>query len=56
MRLQVSLPLEKAGEIVDQLGQWGDAGVQRIMLQWLDLDEMDGLEELGSKVLPQVQN
>lgn len=42
-------------EIVDQLGAWAEAGVQRIMLQWLDLDNLDGLETLGMKVLSQVQ-
>lgn len=38
--------------IVDQLSQWEDAGVQRIMLQWLDLDDLDGLEALAGAVLP----
>lgn len=40
-------------EIVDQLGDWGEAGVQRIMLQWLDLDDLDGLEAFAHAVLPQ---
>jgi F420-dependent oxidoreductase-like protein len=39
-------------EIVDQIGQLERAGVQRVMLQWLDLDDMDGLEGLASQVLP----
>lgn len=38
-------------EIVEQLGAWAEAGVQRIMLQWLDLDDIDGLEALASAVL-----
>jgi F420-dependent oxidoreductase-like protein len=41
--------------MVDQLGKWAEAGVQRIMLQWLDLDDLDGLETIASKVLPQLQ-
>jgi F420-dependent oxidoreductase-like protein len=41
--------------IVDQLGQWREAGVQRIMLQWLDQDDIDGLEALAAAVLPQVR-
>ncbi len=41
-------------EIVDQLGRWAECGVQRIMLQWLHLDDIDGLETLGTKVLAQV--
>ena len=52
---QRGLVMGTPAEIVEQLGEWADAGVQRVMLQWLDLDDMDGLEELGSKVLPQVQ-
>lgn len=41
-------------EIVDQLGQLAEVGVQRVMLQWLDLDDLDGLEALAKGVLPQV--
>ena len=38
---------------VEQLGQLAQAGVQRVMLQWLDLDDMYGLEHLAATVLPQ---
>jgi alkanesulfonate monooxygenase SsuD/methylene tetrahydromethanopterin reductase-like flavin-dependent oxidoreductase (luciferase family) len=38
-------------QVVDQLGQLAEAGVQRIMLQWLDLDDLDGLESLAQTVL-----
>ncbi|GAB4272648.1 MAG: LLM class F420-dependent oxidoreductase [Candidatus Promineifilaceae bacterium] len=41
--------------MVDQLGKWAEAGVQCIMLQWLDLDDLDGLETISSKVLSQLQ-
>lgn len=41
-------------EAVDQLGEAASAGVQRIMLQWLDLDDLDGLEAMAKTVLPQV--
>ena len=41
-------------EIVEQLGAYAEAGVQRIMLQWLDLDDLDGLERFATGVLPQV--
>lgn len=51
---QRGLVLGTAAEIVDQLGKWGEAGVQRIMLQWLNLDDMHGLEILGTQVLPQL--
>lgn len=41
-------------ELVAQLEAFAEAGVQRIMLQWIDLDDMAGLEKLGTAVLPQV--
>jgi alkanesulfonate monooxygenase SsuD/methylene tetrahydromethanopterin reductase-like flavin-dependent oxidoreductase (luciferase family) len=39
---------EKIGE---QLQQYSTAGVQRIMLQWLDQDDLEGLEALTGSVL-----
>jgi F420-dependent oxidoreductase-like protein len=41
-----------AGEIVQELKQLEQAGCQRVILQWLDLDDMDGLEALARGVLP----
>ena len=41
-------------EIVAQLGELSDVGLQRVMLQWLDLDDLDGLEALAKTVLPQI--
>lgn len=41
-----------AGEIVQELKQLEQAGCQRVILQWLDLDDMDGLEVLARGVLP----
>ena len=41
-------------EIVEQLGRLAEVGVQRVMLQWLDLDDLDGLEALARTVLPQM--
>ena len=38
-------------EVIEQLQQRSDAGVQRIMLQWLDLDDLDGLREFAKVVL-----
>lgn len=43
-----------ANQIVDQLGKLADVGVQRVMLQWLDLDDLDGLEAMATAVLPQL--
>lgn len=39
------------GQVREQLEAWAEAGVQRIMLQWLDLDDIDGLEALAAAVL-----
>lgn len=41
------------GEVVEQLGRLGEAGVEGVMLQWLELDDIDGLEALAKTVLPQ---
>ena len=38
--------------IVDQLGSLEEAGLQRVMLQWLDLDDLGGLETFAKNVLP----
>ncbi len=43
-----------ADAVVAQIGAYADAGVQRIMLQWLDLDDLDGLAALAQGVLPQL--
>jgi len=41
-------------EVVAQLGEFAEAGVQRVMLHWLDLDDLDGLEAMARTVLPQL--
>jgi F420-dependent oxidoreductase-like protein len=43
------------GEIVERLGRLSEAGVQRVMLQWLEVDDMDGLEAMAHSVTPQLQ-
>jgi F420-dependent oxidoreductase-like protein len=40
--------------VVDQLGKLAEAGVQRVMLQWLEQDNMDKLEAFAKTVLPQL--
>jgi F420-dependent oxidoreductase-like protein len=40
-----------AEEIVDQINAYSRAGVQRIMLQWLNLDDLQGLEALAKGIL-----
>jgi len=39
------------GAVKEQLQALEKAGLQRIMLQWLDLDDLDGLEALAKAVL-----
>jgi F420-dependent oxidoreductase-like protein len=39
-----------ANEIADQLGRLAEAGVQRVMLQWLDLDDIEGIEAMAEGV------
>ena len=41
-------------EMAEQLNQLAQAGVQRVMLQWIDLDDIDGLEIISHQVLPQL--
>jgi F420-dependent oxidoreductase-like protein len=43
-----------ANEIVEQLGTLTGAGVQQVMLQWLEVDDVDGLEAFARSVLPQL--
>ncbi len=39
---------------VEQLGPIAEAGIYRVMLQWIDLDDLDGLEAMAKSVLPQL--
>ncbi|MBI1281028.1 MAG: TIGR03560 family F420-dependent LLM class oxidoreductase [Anaerolineaceae bacterium] len=38
--------------VVDQIGKFVEAGVERFMLQWLELDDIDAIESLAKEVLP----
>ena len=40
--------------VIDQIGALADAGVQGLMFQWLDLDDLAGLETLAKTVLGKV--
>ena len=42
-------------DFVEQIEAYADAGAYRIMLQWLDLDDIEGLEAMAEAVLPAVQ-
>jgi F420-dependent oxidoreductase-like protein len=41
-----------ADEIVEQCAQYAQAGVQRLMVQWLALDDLERLESFAAGVLP----
>ncbi len=43
-----------ADEIVDQCRQLASAGAQRVMLQWLDLEDTAGLEAMAKGILDRV--
>ena len=51
LRASGKLAVGDGAEMADQLAAWSAAGVQRIMLQWLDLDDLDGLAALARAVL-----
>ncbi len=55
---QSAAPLKERGiivgtgpEVVEQLGRIEESGAQRVMLQWLAMDDLDGLENLAKDVL-----
>lgn len=43
-----------ASEVAESLNRLDEAGVQRVMLQWLETDDIDGMEEMGHSVLSQL--
>ena len=43
------------GEISARLGALAEARVQRVMLQYMETDDMDSLEEISRNVLPQLR-
>ena len=54
LRQRGNIAVGTGNQIVEQLGRWADSGVYRVMLQWIDLDDLDGLEAMAQSVLPQV--
>ena len=43
-----------SSEVTEHLGRLDEAGVERVMLQWLETDNIDGLEAMAQTVLPQL--
>jgi len=42
-------------QLVDQMSEMVEAGLERFMLQWFALDDMDSMESLAKDVLPHIQ-
>ena len=42
-------------EVVDQLGQLSEAGMEQVMIQWPNYDDLAGLEMFAKTMLPQIQ-
>ena len=40
--------------VIEQIQRYAAAGVEELMLQWFDIDDMDGLRAFAKSVLPQV--
>ncbi len=41
-----------ASQMIDRFGEWQEAGVDRLLLQWLDLDDTESIEMIARDVLP----
>ena len=44
-----------SGAFAERLGLLSEAGVERVMLQWLEVDDINGLEAMADSVLPQLR-
>jgi F420-dependent oxidoreductase-like protein len=40
-----------APQIAEQIAEYGEAGAERVLLQWLELDDIEGLEILAEELL-----
>lgn len=52
--LQVGILSGTAEAIAGQLNEYAERGAERAMIQWLDLDDVDGIEKLADGLLGQV--
>jgi F420-dependent oxidoreductase-like protein len=46
-----SMFVGKGQALVDHIGRYVDAGIERFMLQWLDYDDVDGLAALANDII-----
>ncbi|MFM8319768.1 MAG: LLM class flavin-dependent oxidoreductase [Chloroflexota bacterium] len=54
--IETGLLVGGPAQIVDQLAQLAEAGVQKVILQWPGLDDLAGLEAFAGSVLPAVRS
>jgi len=40
--------------IIEQIQSYAGAGVEELMLQWFDMDDIDGLRAFAESVLPRL--
>ena len=43
-------------QMVQQIQAYGNAGAEELMLQWFDLDDIEGLRSFAQSVLPRLSN
>jgi len=48
--LERGMVMGSVNQMVDQIGRLAEAGIYRILLQWLELDDLDGLAELAKLI------
>ena len=53
-RFDVGPKGEKAGEVIDQLGQLAELGIQTVIGGVLNVEQITPLEIIGSEVIPAV--
>ncbi len=51
---QRGLVVGNADQVIEQLAELAEAGVQRVMLQWIELDDIDRLEAMAQGIIPQL--
>jgi hypothetical protein len=40
--------------VIERIQAYAQAGVQELMLQWLELDDLDGLRAFADTVMPNI--
>jgi len=54
LRKERTLFTGTADEVIAQIKSYAAVGAEELMLQWLDLDDIDGLRAFAEQVLPHV--